>query len=66
MTVNEFLSYSADKEMQEFEIWDCVKEETAYKGTIFDCPIDYRVAVVESIDLINVYSPHLVFNVELY
>jgi hypothetical protein len=66
MTVNEFLSYSTEKEIQYFEIWDCVKEERAYDGTISDCPIDCLVAKVESIDLINENSPYLVFNVELY
>lgn len=66
MTVNDFLSYSTEKEMQYFEIWDCVKEETAYDGTISNCPIEYLDAIVQSIDLINDDSAYLVFNVELY
>ena len=63
MTIRDFLGYSTEKRFQKFTIYDLNENLEVFTGTKDDCLDDYLDTEVESIDLMDEFSPRLTFNV---
>lgn len=63
MTIRDFLGYSTEERFQKFTIYDLNTGLEVFTGTKDDCLDDYLDTEVESIDLMDEFSPRLTFNV---